>query len=321
MSKNIKKFFSQNISFLLVLLFLLLFSCLLPTFFSLKNFVNILRQSSYLIVAALGISLILISGQMDLSVGYTISLTGVSAMLLMTKFSWPVAYTVFFALAFGVFLSLFNMLLSYLFKLKLILVTIGTMTIFQGVAYSITTPLRVISGFSGEFKMFGQGSLGAVPISVIITVVLYLLVRLILTKTYMGRYVFALGRNETAIKLAGISIFALRLFISVMAGLMIGISSILLCSRLGAIKANSAENAEITIITAYLLGGGSVRGGSGRLLGILAGVLALSIMTNGLHLAGADVYFQLVVKGVILLTSLIFDAYHQPCSNTNNVLS
>ena len=307
MKKKIGHFFSSNISIVLAAVFILLFSYLVPAFSSVQNIVNILRQSSYLVVAALGSIFILISGEIDLSIGHAISFIGISTMYLMTRFSWSVTPTILFALALGVFLAVLNTMLSYFLGLKLILISIGAMTIIQGLSYTITTPMRVISGFPREFKILGQGYIGSIPISILITAALCLFIWFILTRTFMGRYVFALGRNESAVKLAGINVFVLRIFTAVMSGLMTGMSAILLCSRLGAIKANSAENAEITIITAYLLGGGSVHGGCGRLLGTVAGILTLSITTNGLHLAGADTYFQLVVKGIIFLAALSFE--------------
>ena len=125
----------------------------------------------------------------------------------------------------------------------------------------------------------------------------------------MGRYVFAIGGNAEAARLAGISVFRMKMMIAGIAGGMVGLAATFLCTRLGAIQANTGAGLEFTIITAVLLGGVSVRGGEGRMSGVVAGVLILAILSNGMQLAGMDVYYQFIAKGVIMLATIGVDVF------------
>lgn len=308
MKTKLKDFIHRNMAWVLLLLICIIFSATSDNFFTVRNVLNILNQNSYLLIAGFGIVFIMMSGQIDLSTGYGISLIGVVTMTLAVRFQWGAVLTVVFALAFSVLLSLLNMILSHLLNLEMLMVTIGTMTIFQGIAY-ITTQSRTISGFPASFKLIGQGKIGMVPIPVILMAVLFIIINFILNHTYIGRYVFALGGNKEATRLAGVNIFALRVFIAVMAGLMVGLSTVILCARTGSVQATSAVGTEFTIITAILLGGVSVRGGEGKLSGVVAGILILGILGNGMQLANLDVYWQFAAKGVIMLMALGIDNY------------
>lgn len=305
---NLKKLLRDNMAWAILLVICLVFSFISPNFFSITNIINILNQNAYIIIASLGISFIMLSGQVDLSVGYALSLNGVASALLLTRFHMAPWLVFIVSILLGVLLSVLNMVLSYKMKLQLMMTTIGTMTIFQGLSY-VMTQSKTISGFPKEFKVLGQGYLGPLPIPVIIAFILVVIVSFILNKTYIGRYVFALGGNEEAARLAGINIFGMKMFIAVFSGVMVGLAASILCARLGSIQANSGAGLEFTIITAVLLGGVSVRGGEGRISGVVAGVLILAILSNGMQLAGLDVYYQFIAKGIIMLAAIGFDVY------------
>ena len=307
-SNNIKKFLRDNMAWAILFVICIVFSFISPNFFSITNTINILNQNAYIIIASLGIAFVMLSGQVDLSVGYALSLNGVVSALLLTKLNMSPWIVIIMSILFGILLSIINMMLSYKMKLQLMMTTIGTMAIFQGLSY-VLTQSKTISGFPKGYKVLGQGYIGPFPIPVIIAFLLVVIVSFILNKTYIGRYVFALGGNEEAARLAGINIFGMKMFIAVFSGAMVGLASSILCARLGSIQANSGAGLEFTIITAVLLGGVSVRGGEGKISGVVAGVLILAILSNGMQLAGLDVYYQFIAKGIIMLAAIGFDVY------------
>lgn len=298
----------NNMAWVLLIVFAIVFGCISPNFLSVTNLINILNQNAYIIIAALGIAFVMMSGEIDLSVGYAVSLNAVVTAMLITKFEIPAFVAILFAIVFGIVLSILNMLLAHKLKLNLMMATIGTMTIFQGISF-VLTQSKTITGLPEGFKAIGQGYLGPIPIPIIIMLVLFIAASFILNKTYIGRYVLAMGGNAEATRLAGINVVGMKLFISLMAGALSGLAAAILCARLGSIQANSGAGLEFTIITAVLLGGVSVRGGEGKISGVVAGVLILAILTNGMQLAGLDVYYQFIAKGIIMLSAIGFDVY------------
>lgn len=302
------EFLRNNMAWVLLAVCCLIFGVISPNFFSLVNIINILNQNAYIIITALGISFIMMSGEVDISVGYAISLNGVVIALLMTKFGMSPVVAVIVAVLLGIVLCLVNMLIAYKLKLQLFMATVGTSTIFQGLAF-VMTQSKTISNLPPSFKIIGQGYIGIIPIPVAIALVLLIVVSFILNKTYVGRYVFAIGGNIEAARLAGINVFGMKIFIASIAGFMTGIGAIILSARLGSVTANMGTGLEFTIITAVLLGGVSVRGGEGKISGVVAGVLILAILSNGMQLARLDVYYQFVAKGIIMLAAIGFDVY------------
>lgn len=301
-------FLRNNMAWVLLIIFSIVFSFIAPNFFSVTNIINILNQNAYIIIASLGVAFVMMAGEVDLSVGYEISLIGIVGTLLLTKCNVPAVVVMIFSIVFGIALTILNTIIAHKLKLQLMMVTIGTMTIFQGFSY-VLSQSKTISGFPDSFKAIGQGYVGPIPIPVLITIIIFILTSFILNRTYIGRYVFALGGNPEATRLAGINIFKMKMFIGTVAGAMIGLGALLLSARLGSIQASSGAGMEFTIITAVLLGGVSVRGGEGKMSGVVAGVLILAILSNGMQLAGLDVYYQFIAKGAIMLLAIGFDVY------------
>lgn len=180
-STNIKKFLRDNMAWVILFVICIVFSFISPNFFSITNIINILNQNAYIIIASLGIAFIMLSGQVDLSVGYALSLNGVASALLLTKFDMPPWIVFIISILLGIFLSVINMALSYKMKLQLMMTTIGTMTIFQGLSY-VMTQSKTISGFPKGYKVLGQGYVGPLPIPVIISFILVIVVSFLLNK-------------------------------------------------------------------------------------------------------------------------------------------
>lgn len=308
--KNIIDFGRRNLAWVLLIIITLIFSLSSENFFTTRNILNIINQNAYIIIAAYGISLIMMAGGMDLSLGYQMSITGVISALLLTKVGAPVWIVILVTILLSVILSLLNTILSHVLGVSRIFVSFGTMTIFQGLAYIISKS-KSISGFSEPYKFIGQGTLFGTnfTFAILLAIILGLIVSFVLNKTYFGRYIFALGGNPDAARLAGINVKRMEIYIGILAGIFCGIASLVLISRVGTATASTAVGIEFTVITGLLLGGVSIRGGEGKINGVIAGILIIGLLGNGMQLAGLNVYFQYVAKGIIMLATIGFDTY------------
>ena len=302
----------NNFTWVILIVLALGFAVFSEGFLSFNNIVNLLNANAYVLVAAVGVTFLMISGAMDLSTGYMMSSCGVLSVSLMANFGVPVFLAILIALALGIVLSVFNTFMANVLKLPVLIITLGTMTIYQGVSYLISQS-KVIKITSEAYKFIGQGKLFAIggyegfPFAIVLAAVLFALMSFVMAKTYFGRYVYALGGNEEAAKLAGINIKLMRYIIALIAGLFIGIAAIMLHSRMGSSQSAYGPGTEFTVITAILLGGVSISGGKGKLSGVLAGVLVMAIFSNGMQLGGIPQNAQYLAKGSILLVAIGFD--------------
>jgi len=310
-SKNkfdISNFVYHNMAWIIFAILMVVFTCLSENFLTFRNLISILNQNAYVIVAATGITFIMMSGAIDLSIGYQMAVNGIICSLLLTKYQWPVLLVILVSIVIGCVLSLVNVILSIQLSLPQIFVSLGTMTIYQGIAYVISQS-QTISGFPKAFSYLGQGSVGPIPFAIVIMLIFFLIMSFILNRTYFGRYVFALGGNEEAARLAGINVKKVRIMIAIIAGAFVGLATMMLISRIGSTQASTGPGTEFTVLTGVLLGGVSIRGGEGKLSGVLAGILILALLSNGMQLAGMGAYYQFIAKGVIMLAALGFDVY------------
>jgi len=305
---DLNKFIKNNIAWVILIVVCIVFCCFTESFFSFRNIISILNQNAYIVVASLGITPIMMSGSMDLSVGYQMSIIGIICAKLMVEQNSPIALVMVFGIIIGIAMGVLNCVLAQKLKLSLLVITLGTMTIFQGASY-IISGARTVNGFSGSFKYLGQGNVGEIPFAIILMAILFAIMSFILNKTYFGRYIYALGGNEEATRLAGINVKKMKYIIAIIAGAFIGLASLMLISRMGTSQSNIGPGTEFTVITGIFLGGVSIRGGEGKLSGVLAGILILGVLTNGMQLASIDPYWQYVFKGVLMLAAIGFDVF------------
>ncbi len=307
---GIKKFIINNVAWSLLVVTTLIFATFSKDFLSLRNFLNILNQNAYIIIAGLGVSMVMMSGNMDLSVGYAMSINGVVCALLHTKLGFSLPAVIVVCIGLGICLSLANVVLSRALQIPYIFITFGTMTIYQGLAYVLSNS-KTISGFTSSYKFIGQGTIGNTNISVALVIMFALLgvFSFIMNKTYFGRYVFALGGNKEATKLSGINTDKIENIIGVFCGAMVGLASLMQSTRIGAATASTSVGIEFTIIVGLLLGGVSIRGGQGKINGCVAGILLVAILSNGMQMAGLNIYYQYVVKGLIMLVTVGVDTF------------
>lgn len=303
-------FCRRNLAWVLLIISCILFSLFSPNFLTVRNILNILNQNAYVLTAAFGICFIMMSGGMDLSIGYMMSVTGVLSALMLTKFGFPLPLVIILTVAINILMSVMNTVFSHLLGIPRMFVSFGTMTIYQGLSFIISES-KTISGLSDGYKFIGQGTLFGTnfTFALLLTACLGLIVSFILNKTYFGRYVFALGGNPDAARLAGINVKKMEIFIAIIAGAFMGIATLILTARVGSAAATTAVGTEFTVITGLLLGGVSIRGGEGKINGCVAGILLIGLLGNGMQLAGMNVYWQYVAKGVIMLGTIGFDTF------------
>ncbi len=315
MEKTVKKISVNKIlkEYAMVFIFaglFVLFSIMNPTFCSWMNIKNLIIQNSYIVVVAVGISFVMMSGSLDLSVGYQVAAIGVLTGRLMTTEGLPVWAAVICALLFGMFLGFINGGVSVLFKIEPLIVTIATMTIFRGAANLISAGLSY-NNFPDSFRMITRGTLLGVPMDVWIAVLAVALASVVYNFTYYGRFVKAMGGNEEATRLAGVNVGLMRVSTFVISGLFVAIASCIYISKLSLTNATYGPGIEFTGMTAAILGGISFNSGEGKMWGLVVGIFTLAIIENGMQLAGLNQYIQYIIKGTILILAIAFDKYQR----------
>lgn len=315
MSTSVVRLLEKYAIFFVFIGLMILFSIMTPYFLTVQNLTNVFVQQSYVIIAAVGLSFVMISGGMDLSIGYQMSLIGVVTAVFMKWMNIPVPIAIALGLVLGVVLGLFNGIAAITLKVHPLIVTLGTMTVFQGLSYIISKQ-SVILNLDPSFKYIGQGYLfGFLPVSVVLMIIVVVIASFILRKTHIGRYVYALGGNEEASHLAGINVVRTKLMVFGLCGLFVAISSMVLFARSGSAASTTGPGTEFTCMTAAVLGGISFKGGEGKMWGLVTGVLILGILSNGMQLIGMGTYAQYIVKGFVLLAAVGFDTFQKSASH------
>lgn len=295
---------------ILMIVLVLFFSVVSPGFASWKNMFNLLRQVSILGIVSTGMAIIIITGSIDLSVGSAISLVSCTVALLIGEYGvHPVA-----ACAAGVLLAVliqvFNGILILYTGMPAMLCTLAAMQIYQGLTYIITNGVAVY-GLPESMRMLGQGYLWKIPIPVVIMILVFIVGHLLLSRTYLGRYFYAVGSNAEATRLSGISLIKTNLVAYAICGLLVGLAACIVLSRLFGGFPTSGNGLEMEVITAVVVGGVSFSGGKGKITGVIQGVLLMGVLSNGLGIMGANTNTQLVFKGIVLLLVVGLDCYHQ----------
>lgn len=292
---------------LVLLILFVAFSVANPRFLSSNNLFTIARQVSMYGIAAVGMTFVILIGGIDLAAGSIITVVNVVCAFLMVKlgFSIPAAILTSLALAAGI--GALNGFMVAKIRMPAIIATFATQIIFEGAAYLLSggTP---IYGFDVSFKVFGQGYVGPVPVPVIIMAACFALGAFILNKTYFGRYFYAVGGNEEASKLSGIKVNSIKFLIYSLSGLFAGLAGIVMLSRTNSAQPTAGKGFEFDVITCVVLGGVSVSGGYGKISNVIAGVMIIGVLTNGMVLMNVSTYMQMVVKGLVLILAVGFDS-------------
>ncbi len=310
-SDKIRLALKKYVIFFVLVGLIILFSILTPYFFTVQNLTNVFVQQSYVIIAAVGLSFVMISGGMDLSIGWQMSLVGVFTAVLMKNIGLPVWLSVILGCLLGITLGLFNGYAAIILNVHPLIVTLGTMTMFQGISYTVANQ-SVILNLPISFKFLGQGYLfGFIPFSVILMIIIVVIAAFILNKTFFGRYIYAVGSNAEAAHLAGINVKRVKLAVFAICGFFVSLATMVLFARTGSAAPATGPGTEFSCMTACVVGGISFKGGEGKMWGVVTGVLILGVLSNGMQLIGMGTYTQFIVKGLVLLGAVGFDTYQK----------
>ncbi len=286
---------------------LIVVSCLMglasDNFFSVGNLFNVLRQVSVVGILAVGMTFVILTGGIDLSVGAVMALAGTIGAGMMVKVGLPGAAGLAVGLLIGVGIGLFNGFLVAWGRMPAIIVTLATMGMARGLGL-IYSGVYPISGLPGWIAWFGVGRIGTVPVPVIFMIVIYAVAWVLLQRTPFGRHVYALGGNELAARLSGVRTRRVKLAVYAISGLTSALAAVVLTGRLMSGQPNAGVGFELDAIAAVVLGGTAIAGGRGLILGTLIGAVLLGILNNGLNLMGINPYLQDVIKGVIILLAI-----------------
>lgn len=276
-----------------------------PAFMTLSNITNVFTQVSTNAIIAVGMTFVILTGGIDLSVGSTVAISGAFAASII-KSTNNVFLAIIVAGIVGIVIGLINGLLISKGKLQAFIATLATMTIFRGVTLVFTngTP---ISKLSESFVNIGNGKLGFIPIPVVITVIVFIIAVYVLTQTRFGRYLYALGGNEDSARLSGINTNKIKTLVYVISGFASSIAGVIIASRIGSASPNAGTGFELDAIAAVVIGGTSLAGGEGRITGTLIGALIIGVLNNGLNLMNVSPFYQSIVKGLVILIVVLLD--------------
>ncbi len=304
---NIKDVLRESAVVLVLIAIVIIFSCISPQFFKFSNFLTILRQVAILAIVSVGMTLVLISGGIDLSVGAIISVVSVIISMAAVDGGMPTGVAIILGLILGSLMGLVNGLMITMTGMPPMIGTLATQMAFRGLGYIICDGASIYH-LPDAFKIFGQGWLGPIPVPVIIMVVILVIFSIFLRKTYMGRYFYAVGSNAEATRLCGLDTKKIQILSYVMCGLLSAIGAIIMTSRVNSGQPKAGDGYEMDVLTACVVGGVSISGGEGKIRHIVVGVLIVGVLSNGLTIIGVSEYWQQVAKGLILALAVAFDS-------------
>jgi ribose/xylose/arabinose/galactoside ABC-type transport system permease subunit len=278
---------------------------LTPHFLTVSNLVNVVEQTSINAIVAVGMTFVILSGGIDLSVGSMVALAGV-VLGTALQGGQPLPVALMLALAAGLACGLANGGLISWGGLPPFIVTLGTMSIARGAALLFTEG-RPVSGFDASFRVLATGRAGFVPAPVIAMAIVYAFAHFVLTRTTFGRYVYAIGGNEEAARLSGVSVRFHKTMIYGVSGLTSASAAVMLTARLNSAQPIAGINYELDAIAATVIGGTSLMGGEGTLGGTLVGALIMGVLRNGLNLLGVSSFLQQIVIGGVIVVAVLLD--------------
>jgi ribose transport system permease protein len=282
-----------------------------PYFLTADNALGVARAFSLTAIAAIGQTMVIITGGIDLSVGSVLALSGLSTGMLLAT-GWPLVPSVVAGLMVGMLFGACNGLLITRVGLPPFIATLGMLSIGRGLVYVLTKGYPVTIPRGEELLLqVGQGYVGIVPVPVIIMLVITVVATIFLSKTTLGRYIYAVGGNEEAARLAGINVSRVKMFVYTISGLLAAVSGIILLSRLVSAQPSAGLGFELPVIAAAIIGGTSLIGGEGTVLGAVLGAAIIGVLENGMVLLGVNTYAQQAVTGAVILVAVGLDMWQK----------
>nr|WP_230615684.1 ribose ABC transporter permease [Vibrio cholerae] len=304
-----KEWLIEQKSLIALLFLVVVVSFLNPNFFTVDNLLNILRQTSVNAIIAVGMTLVILTAGIDLSVGSMLALCGAFAATLVAM-EVPVLVAVPTALLAGAALGAISGIIIAKGKVQAFIATLVTMTLLRGVTMVYTDGRPISTGFTDTadtFAWFGTGYALGIPVPVWLMVVVFAGAWYLLNHTRFGRYVYAVGGNESATRLSGINVDRVKIGVYAICGLLAALAGIIVTSRLSSAQPTAGMGYELDAIAAVVLGGTSLMGGKGRIMGTLIGALIIGFLNNALNLLDVSSYYQMIAKAVVILLAVLVD--------------
>jgi ribose transport system permease protein len=283
----------------------LLLWILTPHFLTVANALNVMEQTAINAIVAVGMTYVIIAGGIDLSVGSLVACAGV-ALAWALKSGAPAPLAVAVAIAVGAAAGLANGAMIAFGRLPPFIMTLGMMSVARGAALMFTDG-RPISGFSAGFRSIATGRLLGMPAPIVLTIVIYLVAHIVLSRTRFGRYVYGIGGNEEATRLSGVPVRFHKTMVYVVSGVASAVAAVLLTARLNTAQPIAGINYELDAIAATVIGGTSLTGGEGGVGGTLIGALTMGVLRNGLNLLGVSSFVQQLVIGLVIVVAVLVD--------------
>lgn len=304
-----KEWLIEQKSLIALLFLVVVVSFLNPNFFTVDNLLNILRQTSVNAIIAVGMTLVILTAGIDLSVGSVLALCGAFAATLVAM-EVPVLVAVPTALLAGAALGAISGIIIAKGKVQAFIATLVTMTLLRGATMVYTDGRPISTGFTDTadtFAWFGTGYALGIPVPVWLMVVVFAGAWYLLNHTRFGRYVYAVGGNESATRLSGINVDRVKIGVYAICGLLAALAGIIVTSRLSSAQPTAGMGYELDAIAAVVLGGTSLMGGKGRIMGTLIGALIIGFLNNALNLLDVSSYYQMIAKAVVILLAVLVD--------------
>ena len=300
------RFLMKNIPFVGLVSLMIFMSTLSRVFLSTNNILNILRQASINGVVAFGMMTVILSAGIDLSVG---SVLAVSSMIMAIMITAGVnqVFAITVALIVGLLIGLVNGLLISKGKLQPMIATLSTMMVFRGVTLYISNGVPVSRLGDGFLGWIGRGNVMGIPTPVYVLIAVTIVMSIILNYTTFGKRVYAIGGNIKAARLSGIKVENMLIYVYMISGFLSALAGIILTSRIDSAVPTAGQSFELNAIAAVVIGGASLQGGRGRVVGTFFGILIIAVIANGLNIIGTSAYLQQIMTGIIIISAVIFD--------------
>lgn len=308
--KNTMKYMSELTTVIALIILMAVITIINSNFLTANNLLNLLLQVTSNALIAFGMTFVILTGGIDLSIGSILALSSALTAGLLGS-GMPVTLAILISLILGCILGMMNGLLISYGKLAPFIVTLATMTIFRGATLVYTNGNPITKGLSDTFlfQFLGQGYIVGIPFPVIIMFIVFIVLYVLLHKTAFGKSVYAIGGNEKAAYISGVKLNKVKIIIYSISGIMASISGLIITSRLSSAQPTAGASYEMDAIAAVVLGGTSLSGGKGRILGTLIGALIIGVLNNGLNIIGVSAFWQQVVKGVVILIAVLIDRF------------
>lgn len=305
MNNSFKRKITEYRTFVVLIIILIIASILSSDFFSVSNIFNVLRQITIIAILGAGMTFIILTGGIDLSVGSILAISGMFSAVVLDKTNL-VFLSILVGVLVGTICGYVNGLIITKGEIPPFIATLATMTLLRGIVlvYTNGSPIGIKSA---SYTFLGKGSIIGIPVPIIILIIVYIIAHIILNHTSFGREVYAIGGNKEAARLSGINVKKTELYVYVIGGLLAGLTGVILTSRLGSAQPTAGTGFELDAIAAVIIGGTSLSGGQGFVLPTVVGAMILGILDNILVLLNVNSFAANIVKGIVILIAVLAD--------------